>query len=189
MKAKLKNMHRITWSFFAAHHGKSNCDTRSANAKATLKRHGLASPDVISGPHAFADIVSQTRNTQSSIGLLYLKRPAGNAVKLLTPGVIRAAHFFEHVGNVDVSANVFTLQACKLAEHADTDEHLELKLEPTFALDLTRDGTEMDSAEKTDKFGQPISQKMKRKREEQSEQLMARGAAVEAAFAREGKKK
>jgi hypothetical protein len=105
--------------------------------------------------------------------------------------VLRKAHFFEHVGDVDVEARKFTILASTLAMGTETDSDAQqLVVETSFKLDLTRDGKEMERTEKIKKNGEPaVIGERKRRRDETRSAIMRVGSRVQAAFLSDAAKK
>jgi hypothetical protein len=188
---KAKFGYRITWSFFASNHGKSACDSRAANAKARLRRAGLAADEPIVGAEGIASVIGEMRHCGEALAYNYFVRAEGRSVELLTAGKLKASHFFEHVGAVDKSATLFTLRAAPLAgKPLDPDDASDLQLRTSFVMDVEEDGKEMDTKEKVDKKGELVNKgERKRRREERLELISAKGAKVDVAFEREGFKK
>jgi len=192
LKARFKLV-RCVWAFFAANHGKNECDTAAAYVKSTLRRLAVRGRPT-SGQWDYA-AVANTLNHHNAMPLgKFIKDELFDVDQVR--GVIRVYRYFEFDEKVNVGAEEFTL-TCKFLSNDSDDATTngELTLKPLFKmnmellgedLDALDDDTSLKEEKKRRKEQEEVEEAVKRPR--RIEEMMVEGTRVVTSYELEGRK-
>jgi len=161
LKRRMPWIKRLTWAFYASHHGKSVNDAHSAVCKRIIWRVVLDG-DRIEGPKMLAELVSNIKNTEATYFEFLDRDEAFDCSSI--PG-LRGHHFFEWTGKVDEEGKYEILMTKQYpTSDAEVDQGTKVYVQPFFSIDFDdRSGTSLDVSAKDQKQERAAMAETKRK--------------------------